>query len=75
MSSNEALGSVERWSTKVFLQVLENISGEVGWMEWLCGNLDAKAMSAVGLDGEAALVEVCGGSRVGETWCSDPWLC
>jgi hypothetical protein len=75
MSNNEALGSVARWSTKVFLQVLENVSVEVGWMEWLCGNLSAEAMDVLGLDGEAAVEEVCGGGRVGETWCSDPWLC
>jgi hypothetical protein len=75
MSNNEALGSVARWSTKVFLQVLEHVSVEVGWMEWLCGNLSAEAMDVLGLDGEAAVEEVCGGGRVGETWCSDPWLC
>lgn len=75
MSENEAGLAMRTWTTKVFLNVLENASGEAGWMEWLCGNLDAVSMNVVALDGEAVMEEVCGGAKVGETWCYDPWLC
>lgn len=74
-SSNENLGALQTWTTKVFLQVLEHVSDNQGWGEWLCGNLDAGAMNVTGMDGEAAKVEVCGGGKVGEGWCSDPYLC
>lgn len=63
------------WTTRVFLQVLENASDAKDWMPWLCDNLDAGAMNVTGLDGDAAKREVCGGGKVGEEWCSDPYLC
>lgn len=75
MSENEAGLAMRTWTTKVFLNVLENASDEVSWMEWLCGNLDAVSMNVVSLNGDAVMEEVCGGARVGETWCYDPWLC
>lgn len=76
MSENEAGRALQVWSTKVFLHVLRHVGGEgEGWVEWLCGNLSVLGMNVLGLDGEAAVKEVCEGIRVGESWCWDPWLC
>jgi hypothetical protein len=75
MSENERGFAIELWTTKVFLLVLENASEEEGWVDWLCGNLDAHAMNVVGLEGNETITEVCGGEKMGEKWCSDPYLC
>jgi len=75
MSENESGFALQRWTTKVFLHVLENASDEGAWRAWLCANLDAKAMAVTGMDGVGVMKEVCGGARIGESWCSDPYLC
>lgn len=75
MSENESGLALQRWTTKVFLQVLENASDQGSWMAWLCQNLDVGAMNVTALDGAGAMEEVCGGAKIGQSWCSDPYLC
>lgn len=75
MSENESGFALQRWTTKVFLQALENASDQGAWMAWLCQNLDMGAMNVTGLDGAGAKNEVCGGEKIEERWCSDPYLC
>lgn len=75
LSENEAGFAMQRWTTKVFLLALENASEEPAWRAWLCANLSKEAMHVTGLDGEGVMEEVCEGERIGERWCSDPYLC
>lgn len=75
LSENEAGFAMRRWTTKVFLLALENASDEGAWRAWLCANLSAKAMRVTGLDGAGVVEEICGGARIGESWCCDPYLC
>jgi hypothetical protein len=75
MSENESGFALQRWSTKVFLYALVNASDEGAWKAWLCANLSADAMKVMGLDGVGVMEEVCGGAVIGESWCSDPYLC
>lgn len=75
MSDNESGFALQRWTTKVFLLALENVSDEGSWRAWLCANLSAKAMAVTGLDGAGVMEEVCGGAEIGESCCSDPYLC
>jgi hypothetical protein len=75
MSENESGFAIQRWTTKVFLHALMNASDEGAWKAWLCANLDASAMKVTGMDGVGVMEEVCGGAKLGDSWCSNPYLC
>lgn len=45
--------------TKLFVNIIENVSDRTGWMGWLCDNLAAEALSVPGLYGSRATGAVC----------------
>ncbi|KAK6393085.1 hypothetical protein LTR65_002776 [Meristemomyces frigidus] len=59
MTSDEGIAAIRTWSSRIFCTVVENVSNVSGWLPWLCANLDADAMEAVGLDGQAVHTQVC----------------
>lgn len=60
LSGEEALIALRLWSTKAYADILENVSDEPRWREWLCGNLSPAAMNVTGLDGGLVSRRVCG---------------
>lgn len=61
LSTDTATSLLKTWSSRVFATIIRNASNVGGWHARLCGNLDPKAMEAVGLDGQAVKIELCSG--------------
>lgn len=54
------------WRTKLFVNIIENVSDSYSWKAWLCANLDAEALRVMGLDGVRASQAVCWDANHGE---------
>lgn len=63
MSTDDGFSAIKTWSTKIFLTIIENASNVSGWLPWLCDNLDADALGAVGLNGQAVHTQVCSDAK------------
>lgn len=59
MSTKTAKSALRTEMSRVFATIVENGSNVGGWRKWLCENVDAVAMEAVGLDGRAVQTQVC----------------
>lgn len=49
----QGTGNITEWSSGIFETVLGNVGAKDTWTQWLCLDLDAAAMTAVGLNGAA----------------------
>lgn len=52
---------MREWRSRQYVTVLRNVSNAQGYLQWLCKNLKAEAMSEAGLDGELVKGQVCRG--------------
>lgn len=58
-SAEELHHKMTLWKTKLFVNMVEHVSDQPEWLEWLCLNLNATALKVTGLFGSRATSAVC----------------
>jgi len=68
LSVETAKATIKSVSSRLFATAVQGVGDGEGWSGWLCDNLDADAMNAVGLDGLAVRSMICEGWRCGKVF-------
>ena len=63
ISVSDARNSIKTWTSRYFTTVVENISHDKGWLEWLCGNIDPDLLTFYGLYGSGVQSQICSDSQ------------
>ncbi|KXT04076.1 hypothetical protein AC578_4959 [Pseudocercospora eumusae] len=59
LSLDDAKSQFTKWTSMGFLAVIQYLTNQPGYQQWLCHHLDVERMNGVGLDGEMVKAEVC----------------
>lgn len=59
LSVADAKSQFTKWTSTGFLAVIQSLTNQPGYQQWLCHNLDVESMNGVGLDGKLVKSTVC----------------
>ncbi|KAF7190800.1 hypothetical protein HII31_07959 [Pseudocercospora fuligena] len=59
LSVDDAKAEFTKWTSTGFLAVIQSLTNQPGYSQWLCHNLDVEGMNGVGLDGKLVKSTVC----------------
>lgn len=62
IATSHARESLQTWTSRYFITVIENISHVPGWLDWLCRNISPDHLNSAGLDGYGIELQICSDS-------------